>query len=86
MNFIEELSCVFGKQYLFKQSKDNYYNRYLNLYQSKRGAKDWLIDMFTELNNDNLDSTSLEKEQYTGYVPKKSEEPHSLKVKKNTLP
>ena len=51
MNFIERLSCVFGKQYIFKQSENEYYNRYIEEAQTKEQAQDWLIYKFTELEN-----------------------------------
>jgi len=48
MNFIERLSSVFGKQYLYKKSKNKYYNRYINEYQTKEDAQDWLVHKFYE--------------------------------------
>ena len=51
MNFIERLSCVFGKQYIFKQEKNRYWNRYIDKFQTKEEAQDWLIEEFYELEN-----------------------------------
>ena len=48
MTFMERLSSVFGKQYLFKHTKDTYYNRYIDTYQTKEEAQDWLVHKFYE--------------------------------------
>ena len=52
MNFLEKLSCIFGKQYLFKETKYTYYNRYTDEYMSKDDAREWLYTMFSDLYND----------------------------------
>jgi len=49
MNFLERLSCVLGKQYIFKQSKDKYWNRYIECHQTKEEVEDWLIEQWQEI-------------------------------------
>jgi len=44
MTFIEKLSCIFGKQYLFKDRKDVYYNKWTCTFQSKKESQEWLIE------------------------------------------
>jgi hypothetical protein len=48
MNFLEKLSCLLGKQYIFKQKKNRYYNKYLSIYQTKLEVQEWLLDMLRE--------------------------------------
>jgi hypothetical protein len=48
MEFVERLSCLLGKQYVFKQKKNYYYNRYLNEYQTKKQVQEWLIAYFED--------------------------------------
>jgi len=52
MNFIERLSGCLGKQYIFKQEKNTYWNRYIEEYQTKEEAQDWLIEQFSQMNTD----------------------------------
>lgn len=47
MYFLERLSSIMGKQYLFRQDNGLYYNRMENEYMTKEEAQDWI---FTELN------------------------------------
>ena len=48
MNFIERLSCLLGKQYLFVQENEIYYNRYTNKHITKEQAEEWLLDVLYE--------------------------------------
>ena len=51
MNFLERLSCVLGKQYIFKQSSNMYWNRYIEKYQTKLEVQDWLIEKWQDTEN-----------------------------------
>lgn len=44
MDFIERLSTIMGKQYLFKQHDGTYYNKYVGEYQSQTEVEDWLYE------------------------------------------
>ena len=48
MDFLERLSCLLGKQYLFKQDNGIYFNRYISKNQTKTIAEDWIIKMLWE--------------------------------------
>ena len=48
MTFIERLSCVLGKQYIFKEKKNKYYNRYTGSHMTKAEAQQWLINKWYE--------------------------------------
>ena len=43
MDFLERLSGILGKQYLFKQDDGLYYNRYECCDMDKEEAEDWIF-------------------------------------------
>ena len=43
MDFLERLSGILGKQYLFKQDDGTYYNRYECCDMDKEEADDWIF-------------------------------------------
>ena len=52
MDTLERFSCLLDKQYLFKEGKNKYYNRYIMEYQNYENAEDWLYEMLSHREND----------------------------------
>lgn len=52
LDFIEKLSCILGKHYIYKVRGKIYYNRWTGKHQTKKEAQDWLLKKFSEYVND----------------------------------
>ena len=53
MDFLERLSYILGKQYLFKEDSNpleerHYYNRWTSSLQTAKEAEDWLLEKIEE--------------------------------------
>ena len=51
LNILENFSGLLGKQYLFKQDDDTYYNRYTDEYMTEEEATDWLYSELSSIIN-----------------------------------
>ena len=51
LNIIENFSGLLGKQYLFLQDDDTYYNRYTEEYMTAEEATDWLYSELSGIIN-----------------------------------